>query len=751
MELKRGKTFIKSSLHVSHEQPAGPAAPAPARHDAGPDSVSLGTQQQAPGGRGPHAGPSAHACLRGSSKAAQPDPEGAAPFKLLRKSKTPDSGPGAGRAAPPGHLVGSASFPGPSGSQRMIDYRHSVPQAPFVPAVAKSLPRKRVSLKRPKKCFRSLFHLRRSKTETPASPGKSPPSPGSPSGSGGRRGQAFPWGEGLCQDLSDGEVLPDAPYDLCRALCEDVASLKSFDSLTGCGEIFADESSLPPLELDGGLPGAARASQAAESKAPRGPAQDQLPPPAPNEVADLAKFWDNVNHSVRQQRRALLGPRPEGPPGTGLAQLPLWPCRDLLGGSKASSTDTGTPKSDQPESLSTSDEGYYDAFSPSLEEDRQGAPSPGTPAAAFPRESYSGDALYELFCDPSEGPAGPGLDDGDLCVSESLSGPALGAPRSMCSFHVGADENLAPGPGPDLLSQGFSQSSWRGKECLLKLCDTELAVTMGVVNWLRRGPELRAPPTCAAPLLRRPAARPGADSEKKGLSPGREGGAAGAPDAGAGAAAAGSAPGGQEPWGRSGTRGPLAGESEALAAAARGAGSPPRDPPARCVWVSGEAGARGGLEGQFSPAGPAASVTPDAASKDEVITPLAWPHSQEPPGNAGCPRDWRRPGLGGGPPQVEAALAGCAAQVAALQIRPDSEPRAAQPPRPDTSSCCGPPCGRPQDGDTHAVQPQWPDSPSVASPPHGPQAPKRPGLVLDLPRPGERPAQSRASAQGQHL
>ncbi|KAM5312367.1 APC membrane recruitment protein 3 [Glossophaga mutica] len=746
MELKRGKTFIKSGLHAPHEKPPGPAAPtapAPARDDAGACSVPAGGQQQAPGERGPQAGPGPHGCHRGSNKGAQADPEGGAPFRLVWRSKTQDSAPGAGRAASAsGHLVGSASFPGPSGGPRMIDYRHSVPQAPFVPAVAKSLPRKRISLKRPKKCFRNLFHLRRNKTENPASLAgaeKGPPAPGSPSEARGRQGQAFPaWGEGLgldgpCQDLSDGEVLPDAPYELCRALCEDVASLKSFDSLTGCGEIFADESSLPPLVLDAGLPGAARAPPASDSKAPRGPAQDPLPSPARNEVPDLAQFWASVNHCVCQQRRALLGPRPEGAPGTGAAQLPLWPCRDLLGGSKASPTDTGTPKSEQPESVSTSDEGYYDAFSPSLE-DRPGAPSPGTPTASFPRESYSGDALYELFYDPSEGPAGPSLDDGDLCVSESLSGPALGAPLSMCSFHVGADENLAPGPGPDLFSQGFSQSSWKGKECLLKLCDTELAITMGIVNWLRRGPELRAAP---APTPREPAPPPRgrAGSERKGPSAGKlEGGVA-----------LGSAPGRrEEQWAHSGATGPLAGESEASAGAPR-----PRDPSSRCVLVPGEAGARGHHESTFSPAGSAASVATDAPGKDKVITPLAWPHTQEPPGHAGCPRNWRRPGLRGSPPEAEPALAGCAAQVAALQIHPGSEPCAVRPPGQDASSGL---CRRPRPGDRPPPQQNGPDSPpGGAAAPHAPQAPKCPGLVLDLRQPRAPPVQARAPAQQQPL
>ncbi|XP_036994651.2 APC membrane recruitment protein 3 [Artibeus jamaicensis] len=759
MELKRGKTFIKSSLHASQEKPPGAAAPTPARDHLGACSVSPGGQQQAPGEGGPQAASSTHGCPRGSSKGTQPDPEGGAPFKLVWKSKTQDSAPGAGRtAAAAGHLVGSASFPGPSGGQRMIDYRHSVPQAPFVPAVAKSLPRKRISLKRPKKCFRNLFHLRRNKPENPASLGsaeKGLPSPRSPPEARGRRGQAFAaWGEGLgldgpdglCPDLSDGEVLPEAPSELCRALCEDVASLKSFDSLTGCGEIFADESSLPPLILDAGLPGAARAPQAPDGKAPRGPNQDQLRSPAQNEVSDLAQFWDSVNHCVWQQRRALLGPRPEGPPGTGLAQLPLWPCRDPLSSSKASPTDTGTPKSEQPESLSTSDEGYYDAFSPSLE-DRRGAPSPGTPTACFPRDSHSGDALYELFCDPSEGPVGP--DDGDLCLSESLSGPALGAPLSMCSFHVGADENLAPGPGPDLLSQGFSQSSWKGKECLLKLCDTELAITMGIVNWLRRGPELRAAPAPApgepAPPLRGPAG-----SERKGPSPGK-------PDGGV---AEGSAPGRREEQQQvhSDPTGLRAGEREASAVAVQGRSPGPRDPPARCAPVPGEAGARGCQEGSLSPSGSAASVGTDAPGKDKVITPLAWPHSQEPPGHAGCPHNWRRPGLRGSPPETEPTLVGCAAQVAALQIHRRSETGTVQPPGQDTSSGL---CGWPRAGDRPLLQQNRPDSPpggaatrgrsSATGPPHGPQAPECPGLVLDLRQPRVQPPQAPGSAQQQTL
>ncbi|XP_005397604.1 PREDICTED: APC membrane recruitment protein 3 [Chinchilla lanigera] len=677
MELKRGKTFIKSSLQISHEKPSDSAAAAPVREDAGPWSVSLGGQQRLHGEKGSQVSPSDQGHGRYPNKGAQPHPDGGpaalcgATFKLVRKSKTHDSVPEASRAATTtGQLVGSTSFPGPPSGPHIIDYRHFVPQMPFVPAVAKSIPRKRISLKKPKKCFRNLFHIRRNKTENLAAlegKGKSLSSPGDPSVVAGRQGQAFfSLEEGLGldilgQDVSDSELLPDS-LDLCRVLCEDVASLKSFDSLTGCGEIFADESSVPTLELNDSPVSPSQVSQALESKASRGPSQgsiEQLALPTQNEVSDFTKFWDSVNCSFRQQQCTLLGPWLEGPQGTdtaklrpdvaGLAELPLFPCRGPPSGSKASSTDTGTPKSEQPESVSTSDEGYYDSFSPGLEEDKKEAPSPSTPAAAFPRDSYSGDALYELFYDPSEGPVGPSLDD-DLCVSESLSGPALGTPLSMCSFHVGAEENLAPAPSPDLLGQGFLQSSWKGKECLLKLCDTELAITMGIVNWLRRTPPV------ASPVPMEPK-----DPEKK-----LEGKRDQAPDVGSATVCL--APGKKT---HLNTQSLLAGESMFPGGKAKGTTSPSQDHPL-------EERPRGHPEGSLSSVESAARAATDTSRKSKTVSLPAWPTSQKGAGPAGNPRQCQgpwRPGYGGKTLEAGPALAGgCLAHVAALQMHLDGQP-----------------------------------------------------------------------------
>lgn len=685
MELRRGKTFIKSSVQISHEK----LIDSPAKEDPDTWSLSLGEQQRAHGERSSQTSPCAQGYGRCPNKEVLSDPEGGPvplcgnTFKLVRKSKTHDNVPGAVKAAAPtGQMVGSTSFTETPGGQRMIDYRHFVPQMPFVPAVAKSIPRKRISLKRSKKCFRNLFHMRRSKTENLASlsaKGKNLSPPGVPAQQGK---PFFSMGEGLgldslCQDLSDSEFLHDSPFDLCSALCEDVASLKSFDSLTGCGEIFADGSSVPSVELKDGPESPAHSPQALDSKTPCGPSQgsmEQLMSPAQNEASDFTKFWDSVNRSVQQQQRALLGPWLMSPQGTetdqprldssGLAELPLFPCRGPPSGSKASSIDTGTPKSEQPESVSTSDEGYYDSFSPGLEEEKKEAASPATPAAAFPRDSYSGDALYELFYDPSQAPVGPILDDD--CVSESLSGPALGTPLSMCSFRVGAEENLAPAPGPDLLSQGFLQSTWKGKECLLKLCDTELAITMGIVNWLRRTPQATAPTPASTPastpaiVLREPAAPPDPHRVLRGTSADMKGREDQALDMGKDVQCF--SPSRQVPWAHSGTKDLLIREREVQGEPARGINTPSKD-------GSLEEGTQNVSEGRSSSE---VTTTTSISRNSKAVNTATRLSSQKElgtPGNLRCSQGPLRPGPGGSALDPGPMLVGC---VAALQIYPDS-------------------------------------------------------------------------------
>lgn len=540
MELKRGKTFIKSS--AQHER-VPPAHTAPANRDEmGKDKRAAleGNQSVA---QVQLACLATHKNYRFSSRAARSGagenslekPSGTS-YKLVRKSKTHDCVSEADKSEPcgpssraceegfaakgKGRLVNSVSFSGmssstskkecvvnpspPACSSQIIDYRNFVPQMPFVPAVAKTIPRKRISLKRSKKGLRDIFHIKKSKPESLtflvekdknlSSSGCKGEVPGRLTKSLFNTGETFA-ADCLSQDCSDNELQSDSSYDCCNALCEDVASLKSFDSLTGCGEIFADESSAH-LELESSKEVLVRRSKHKESPV-MGSFQggvEQLASPGQNEAVEFAKFWDNINKSVRLHQSTLFDKKVLKVPGSDRgkaggqaaapATSPQTPPDKDGDNSKESSVETGTPKSDNQESISTSDEGYYDSFSPGQDDEVKEAQTPGVPGR-FPRDSYSGDALYELFYDPNEVKINPVMDD-DLCTSESVSEQAIEIPLSIYSFHVGAEENMASQPGIDIISQGFFHSTWKGKECLLKLCDTELSLTMGIINWLRK-------------------------------------------------------------------------------------------------------------------------------------------------------------------------------------------------------------------------------------------------------------------------
>ncbi|NWI52457.1 AMER3 protein, partial [Calyptomena viridis] len=540
MELRRGKTFIKSSVH--HDK-VPPVHTAPTNKDeTGKDKKAVleGDQSMA---EVQLACLTTHKNYRFSTRATRhgagdhslEKPSGSS-YKLVRKSKTHECVPEADKAehcSPSskaceegfsgegkGRLVNSISFSGMSSSSskkecvvspsqsacssQMIDYRNFVPQMPFVPAVAKTIPRKRISLKRSKKGLRDIFHIRKNKPESLTilvEKDKNLSSPGCKSELSGRLAKyLFKTGETfaadcLSQDCSDSELQSDSSYDCCNALCEDVASLKSFDSLTGCGEIFADESSAH-LELENSKDLLLRRSKHKDSPV-MGSFQggvEQLASPGQNETVEFAKFWDNINKSVRLHQSALFEKKLLKISGSdtektvsqaavSVTDPPVSPDKEG-DNSKDSSTETETPKSENQESTSTSDEGYYDSFSPGQDDELKEAQTPGVPGR-FPRDSYSGDALYELFYDPNEVKINPVLDD-DLCASETVSEQAIEIPLSIYSFHVGAEENMASQPTLDIISQGFFHSTWKGKECLLKLCDTELSLTMGIINWLRK-------------------------------------------------------------------------------------------------------------------------------------------------------------------------------------------------------------------------------------------------------------------------
>ncbi|KAM8953184.1 APC membrane recruitment protein 3 [Pelodytes ibericus] len=366
--------------------------------------------------------------------------------------------------------------------QQMIDYRNFVPQLPFVPSVAKSLPRKRISLRRSKRSLRDIFSLKKNKQPAIAENERLGPlifemKEGQRDG---ENNQKMDSDERLPHELSDNEMHIEAA-ESCRGLCDDVASLKSFDSLTGCGEIFADENSAYiNMESYKDGPKVMFITKASPLAVNFQGGVEKLASPAKSELIDFARLCGQASASARILPPSTLFDSNLLPPSNDAQskerqddardQLSNSTYNDLVS-SNENVHDAGSP-------ISTSDEGYYDSLSPGMEDDKNDIDH----SRSFPRDSYSGDALYELFCESKETPLTPSVDHGLSSLSEHYTAD----PMSVYSFCVGSEENMASQPENDLVGDRVLQNTWKGRDCFLKLCDTELSLTMGLVNWLRK-------------------------------------------------------------------------------------------------------------------------------------------------------------------------------------------------------------------------------------------------------------------------
>lgn len=395
-------------------------------------------------------------------------------------------------------LVNSASFPGfgatfqllhknqntSANNREIIDYRNLTPQVPFVPSIAKYIPKKRIFLRKPKKSIKDLFiHKKhnREKAMLPCTPCREygPTSKQTKKSSRCHQSRSS-------RKMND--MLSDSSSDECANICEDAVSLKSFGSQAGCGEIFADEEYLVSLE---GMP-KLKTNRDTNETPKQSPVafqggMEQLASPAHPEALDLFGMWENTNRTVLLSQSSSQESYTTSTPisistTSNKTSYPAENCTSInITEQEGNLNHTVTPKSENQES--TSDEGYCDGISI---EDHTGQSLTPVFSRKLPRDTYSGDALYELFYDPSEAEMTPIFDD-ELDLPSSIIGqPSPDLPLSMYSFHIGSEENLAPPLSvSDLISHDFLQSNWAGKDCLLKLCDTEISLAMGIVNWLK--------------------------------------------------------------------------------------------------------------------------------------------------------------------------------------------------------------------------------------------------------------------------
>lgn len=388
-------------------------------------------------------------------------------------------------------LVSSVSFPGfgathkllhenrntSASTREIIDYRNLTPQVPFVPSIAKSIPKKKIFLRKPKKAIKDLFIHKKHNREKAMSPCREcgPTTEQTKKSSRGRESRTS-------RRIND--TLSDSSSEGCANTCEDAVSLKSFGSQAGCGEIFADEEYLVSLE---GMP-KPKASRDISRTLKQSPVafqdgMEQLASTAHPEVLDLFGMWETINRTV------LFSQSSSQETNTASTPVSISPSSNKKVGNvmrknmteqKHNLNHTATPKSENQES--TSDEGYCDCIST---DDLTGHSLTPVFSRKFPRDTYSGDALYELFYDPSEAEMTPIFDEEMDLPSSIIGQPSPDLPLSMYSFHIGSEENLAPPLSVDLISHDFLQSNWVGKDCLLKLCDTEISLAMGIVNWMK--------------------------------------------------------------------------------------------------------------------------------------------------------------------------------------------------------------------------------------------------------------------------
>ncbi|XP_008996290.1 APC membrane recruitment protein 2 isoform X2 [Callithrix jacchus] len=188
----------------------------------------------------------------------------------------------------------------------------------------------------------------------------------------------------------------------------------------GCGDIIADQEEEAGPSCDKHVPGPGKPVLSKKNPgvvAYQGGGEEMA---SPDEVDDtyLQEFWDMLSQTEEQ------GPGPQEGAAKAAAALetkvvPETPkdTRCVEAAKDASSVkrrrlnripiephpkeEPKHPEKEQQEGVPNSDEGYWDSTTPGPEEDS----SSSGKKAAIPRDSYSGDALYDLYADPDGSPA----------------------------------------------------------------------------------------------------------------------------------------------------------------------------------------------------------------------------------------------------------------------------------------------------------------------------------------------------------
>lgn len=194
--------------------------------------------------------------------------------------------------------------------------------------------------------------------------------------------------------------LPVGSSDQLNLIFGDVASLKSFDSLTGCGDIIADQDddSIAESTVSGErIRNGGKRSSCYVTYQGGG---EEMASPDELDGDGIRDLWskdaqEEICRTCVQSNAGNL---------MTVEELSSSHHMDLMSGNSAlrnidsspSYADVLTPQSENQESVPNSDEGYYDSTTPGANEEGHEQVD-RVRTDRLPRDSYSGDALYELF------------------------------------------------------------------------------------------------------------------------------------------------------------------------------------------------------------------------------------------------------------------------------------------------------------------------------------------------------------------
>ncbi|KPP78321.1 APC membrane recruitment protein 1-like, partial [Scleropages formosus] len=212
----------------------------------------------------------------------------------------------------------------------------------------------------------------------------------------------------------------DQPSDQISLIFGEVSSLKSFDSLTGCGDIIADQDddSIADSSVSGER--SRNAGKRSSCYVTYQGGGEEMATPDDIDGDYLQGLWESDTAAdicyVSNQKPEFIESDKILEKTSDASDIPS-PIVDAETHTTFSHDTTESltpgevlsPQSDHQESVPNSDEGYYDSTTPGPDDDGiDGVGQMGSDR--LPRDSYSGDALYELF-EPDDSLMSPPLKD----------------------------------------------------------------------------------------------------------------------------------------------------------------------------------------------------------------------------------------------------------------------------------------------------------------------------------------------------